>query len=264
MKSRLLLGRCAMIVALTLLAACAFDRPSVRATPNYAGLLSAPGRPTADVARDAMRRPAEILAFSKVGKGQVIFELEAGGGYYTELLSRAVGPAGAVTMHFPPCDPVEFETQYRAAVTARLKDRRLPNVKFSETRFDQLAAASASVDVVTWFQGPHELWFRQAAVPNGLGDPVASFADIFRILKPGGYLILMDHAAASGSPVTAGHDLHRIDPAHINSLAVRAGFILDQESALLSQPRDDHTQSAFAPAIRGKTDQFLLRYRKPG
>jgi predicted methyltransferase len=227
--------------------------------PDYAALLTATDRIAADAARDPMRHPADVLAFSKIMTGNTVFEVEAGGGYYTELLSRAVGPTGKVIMQ----GPKEFDSFYTKDVAARLASNRLPNVTVSSTHFDALEAADGSVDVVTWFQGPHELFFKPSDNPGGLGDPVKSYAEVFRVLKPGGYFVIMDHAAPTGAPTTTGNDLHRIDPMVVKAAATTAGFVLDEESAILANPADDHSKVVFDPSIQGKTDQFLLRYKKP-
>ncbi len=256
--------------AFAVLAACAEKEAEVAAapetpveaapaTPDYAAILLAGDRLVADAGRDADRKPAEVLAFSKVLPGHTVFEMEAGGGYYTELLSRAVGPTGKVHMQAP----AEFESFYKEDQAARLANNRLPNVVTTQSHFDQLDAPDASVDVVTWFQGPHEVYFKPPETPGGFGDAAASHAAVFRILKPGGYYVVMDHAAAAGAPETTGGDLHRIDPAIIKSTIEAAGFVLEEESALLANPSDDYTKGVFDPAVRGKTDQFLLRYRKP-
>jgi predicted methyltransferase len=237
----------------------AAETPAPVAAPDYAALLLASDRPVADAGRDELRKPAAVLAFSKIMPGQTVFEIEAGGGYYTELLSHAVGPTGKVTMQ----SPKEFESFYGKDLEARLADNRLANVTSTQSLFDTFEAPDGSVDVVTWFQGPHELYFKPDNIPGGLGDPVKSFAEVNRILKPGGYFIIMDHAAAAGAPSTTGNDLHRIDPMLVKAAATAAGFVLEEESPLLANPEDDHTKGVFDETVRGKTDQFLLRYQKP-
>ena len=260
---------CVSLIALMALAACGPEteapaetaalESAAPATPDYAALLSAADRLPADVERDAARKPAEVLAFSKIMPGNTVFEMEAGGGYFTDLFSRAVGPDGKVIMQ----QPKEFENFYTDAIAAHVGNNRLPNVTTSNSMFDKLDAPDASVDVVTWFQGPHELHCKKECGDLALGDPTATFAEISRILKPGGYLVIIDHAAAQGAPVTTGNDLHRIDPMQVKSLATAANFALEEESNLLANAEDDHTKGVFDPAIRGKTDQFLLRYKKP-
>ena len=261
----------ASALALALVAACGPEtpvpdipepevvaEPAPPIAPDYATLVAAPGRIDGDAAKDAARKPADVLAFSKVMKGATVLELEAGAGYYTELLSRAVGPTGKVIMQAPK----EFENFYKDALAARMKDNRLANVTVSWSPFDKLEAADASVDVVTWFQGPHELWCKAACGNIPMGAPAASFAEIARVLKPGGYFVVMDHSAVAGAPDTAGNDLHRIDAAIVKPMIEAAGFAQEEESQLLANAADDRTKGVFDPSIQGRTDQWLIRYKK--
>jgi len=233
--------------------------PAAPAAPDYAAAVAAADRSAEDKERDAARKPAEVLAFSKVMTGQTVLEVEAGTGYYTALLSKVVGPTGKVIMQNP-----NFGPEFNAQIAKRNEGGRLTNVSSSQTMFDALEPADATVDVVTWFQGPHELYYKPKEAPAGFGDPVKAYAEAFRVLKPGGYFVIMDHAAAAGAPVTAGNDLHRIDPKLVKDAATAAGFTLEEESAILANAADDHTKGVFDDSIRHKTDQFLLRYKKPG
>jgi predicted methyltransferase len=270
MKRNILMLAGASALALTMLAACGGEttapetpvaetpaEPPPAAEPDYAAVLASDRLPD-DAARDAARKPAEVMAFSKIMPGQTVLELEAGGGYYTELFARAVGPNGKVIMQ----SPKEFESFYKKTLDVRLADNRLPNVTVSNTMFDKLDAADASVDVVTWYQGPHELWCKKECGDLPMGEPSAVFADIARVLKPGGYFVVMDHATVAGAPATTGNDLHRLDAAIVKPLIEAAGFTLEEESPLLANAADDHSKTVFDPAIQGQTDQYLLRYRK--
>jgi len=217
-------------------------------------------RPDADLSRDALRRPDEVLAFSGVRPGLTILELEAGDGYFTELFSHAVGPDGRVLMQNPP----EFRSLVGPALGARLAGNRLANVVEEWTPFSALAAPPASVDLVTWLQGPHELFYRPEGATTALGAPEQVYPAIFKTLKPGGYFVVLDHAAVQGAPAETGHTLHRIDPARVRASAAAAGFVMEEESAVFSNPADSHDVSVFDDAIRGRTDQFLFRFVKPG
>ncbi len=220
-------------------------------------VVANPSRPAEDRADDNMRLPAKVLAFTAIEPGMTVFEIESGRGYYTELFSALVGPEGAVIMH----SPESFDSFLTDLVAERLAGNRLPNVRLSKTNFDVLDAADSSVDIATWFLGPHDLYFMPGGV--SLGEPEKAFAEIFRILKPGGALVVLDHAATPGAPETTGGTVHRIDPAIVKALAAAAGFTLVDESGVLSNPDDDYSMSVFDPAVRRKTDRFLLKYRKP-
>ena len=215
-------------------------------------------RPEEDRKDDAMRNPAAVLAFTGIEPGATVFEMEAGRGYYTELFSALAGPDGTVVMQNPP----GFDGFLGDAVAARLADNRLPNVRLSKSAFDMLDAPDASVDVVTWFLGPHELYFTPSDGVS-LGGVEETYQDVMRILKPGGFFVVLDHAAAAGAPQTTGGSLHRIDPAIIKGLVEAAGFELVAESDALRNPDDDHMMGVFDPAVRRKTDRFLLKYQKP-
>lgn len=231
----------------------------VAAAIDYAVFVETPGRPDADILQDATRKPAEVLALFAPQPGDTILEIEAGGGYFTEFLSRAVGPGGTVYMQ----NPAAFDAFIGEGGPPRLKDGRLANVTYLKTNFDAFALPDASVDIATWFQGPHELWYTPEGAPEGLGDPERSFPEIARVLKSGGQFVVIDHVAPEGSPPTTGGDTHRIDPAHIIAMAQAAGFVLETDSALLRNPADDGLKNVFDPEIRGKTDQALLIFRKP-
>lgn len=248
-------------LALTLvISACASSAPTPEVTPapDYAAVVADAARPAEDVARDAARQPAAILALAGVEPGDIVLEIEAGGGYFTELLSRAVGTEGTVYMQ----NPAAFDAFLGDTVPKRL-DGRLANVTYLKSDFDAFGLPDASVDIATWFQGPHELWYIPEGTTEKLGDPEKSFSEIARVLKPGGTFIVIDHVAPAGAPPTTGGDTHRIDPAIIRDMAVAAGFTLREESNIFQNPEDDGLTNVFDPAIRGKTDQAVLIFKRP-
>ncbi len=229
---------------------------------DYAALAAAsvanPSRPEADVADDEMRKPAEVLTFIAIEPGMTVLELEAGTGYYTELYSSIVGADGEVIMQ----NPQGFDNFLGDSLEVRLADDRLANVRSSRTDFDALDPADGSVDIATWILGPHELYFTPAG-GEGFGEVDASYSQVMRVLKPGGTFVILDHAAAPGSPETSGDTVHRIDPAIVKGLAEAAGFVLIDESDILHNPDDMYDMGVFDPAVRRKTDRFLLKYQKP-
>lgn len=249
----LLFAACAQEPAPADALAAAGDDAAARA----AAVLADPARLEADRADDSLRKPANVLAFIDIEPGMKIFEMEAGAGYYTELFSPLVGPDGEVVMQ----NPESFDNFLGDTVPNRVNGR-LENVRISKTNFDALDAADGSIDLVTWMLGPHELYF----TPNGvdtLGDDSGAFAEIMRILKPGGTLIILDHAAAAGSPASTGGTLHRIDPALVMQLTEEAGFKMTGESDVLRNPDDQLDVGVFDPLVRRKTDRFLFKFKKP-
>ena len=226
------------------------------ADANVAAALSNADRPSADAEADEKRMPAQVLAFAGLEAGMDVLELEAGGGYYTEILSRSVGTNGSVILQHAP-DLMGFVGD---GIDLRTANNRLPNVTVSITQFDDLDAADNSIDMVTWIQGPHELGFEPDG--NSLGDAAGSFREIARVLKPGGVLVASDHQAPDGAGLEAGGTLHRIEESWVTELAEAAGLSVAATSNLLKNSDDPLTDGVFAPAIRGTTSQVLVLYRK--
>jgi predicted methyltransferase len=243
-------------VCILALAACATPSGPAPLQPAADMILGAATRPATDKANDIRRKAAEGLAFMKVRPGSVIVDMEAGSGYWSEILARATGPRGSVTMQ----NPSAFETRLAGPIDTRLGANGLTNIRKSFTNFDALEAATGSVDMVTWVQGPHELYFTP---PSGsLGNPTKAFQEIARVLKRGGVFVVIDHSAIAGQPASTGQTLHRIDPALTIASAAAVGLMLESRGDFLANPADPKTKSAFDPSIRGTTDQHALRFVK--
>jgi predicted methyltransferase len=228
--------------------------PSLADPPaTLAAAVADPARPAADVARDADRKPLEMLAFAQVKPGDTVLELIPGGGYFTRLLAKAVGPTGVVLAASPAVIPGADKVAKEIAA-----DPRYGNVK--AVGFDGPTLMDPQqVDVIFTAQNYHDLHLTQAKQDVPLLDRL-----FFDKLKHGGLLIIIDHAALPGSPVVATADtLHRIDPAVVKTEVEGAGFVFDGESPVLRNPDDPHTKIVFDPSIRGKTDQFVFRFKKP-
>lgn len=231
--------------------------PAAAQTPAKAvqAALADPSRPAADRARDAARKPAQILAFAGVKPGDKVADFIMGGGYWTRILAGAVGPRGKVYA-YQPAEFIAFRAAYGTEQDAAVKG--LANVVPSRDSLT-VAAFPEPLDLIFTSQNWHDFHLNMAPP----GSAAAMAAHLFSLLKPGGTLLVIDHAAAAGAPLSVADTLHRIDPAKARAEIEAAGFVLEAESPLLRNPADPKTALVFSPAIRGKTDQFVYRFRKP-
>jgi len=250
MKSAVMLGA---VLALTLSTGAAYAKPSAAVVAAVADK----GRPEADTKRDAARKPAEMLEFAGIKPGQTVVDFLPGGGYFTRIFSKAVGPKGTVYAAYPPprapADPAKPPPTPAAQTIAA--DPAYANVKPLQVAMATFAIP-AKADVVWTSQNYHDLH-------NVKGLDLAAFnKQIFDALKPGGVYVVLDHVA---DPKTADatSTVHRIDPAVVRREVEAAGFKFDGESDVLRNPADDHSKPVFDPAVRGHTDQFVYKFRKP-
>lgn len=225
----------------------------------YESVAAAPDRLPGDYERDADRKPAIVLEFLRIQPGQRVLELFSGGGYYTELLSRIVGPDGKVIAQTNEAY-VGFAGQ---EFVDRHADGRLENVEVLMAENNELELDAASLDAVLIVLGYHDLYY--AAPERGWPrfDVEKFLAELHNGLKPGGVLGIVDHMAEPGSPRETGGTVHRIDSAVVIEDVEAAGFMLDATSDALQNPDDNYSKSVFDPSVRGKTDRFILRFVKP-
>lgn len=228
--------------------------------PAATAAIADPGRPATDTAQDASRHPAEMVAFSRVKAGDKVMDIWPGKGYWTRLFSTTVGAKGKVYAYVP-AEIAEFKSDPVAIAKAVAAEPGRGNVKeFS----DPLAAPPPAefrntLDVVWTFENYHD--FHDSFMKGA--DVDAFNRAVFMSLKPGGYYVVVDHAAVAGTGLSHTEDLHRIDPATIKAEVEKAGFVLDAESKVLANPADPRTAKVFDPAIRGNTDRVAYRFRKP-
>lgn len=214
-------------------------------------------RPAEDVARDADRKPAEMIAFAMVGDGQTVVDMLPGGGYFTRLFAQAVGSKGHVVALVP--SQLAARNPKAATVIQDLaKEPAYANVTAAIRGLADIGA-DASVDRVWTSQNYHDL--HNPALPADTALQVDK--RVFAALKPGGYFVVLDHSAAAGSGLRDVSTLHRIDIDAVKAEVTAAGFKLDAESHLLANAGDDRSKNVFDPSVRGKTDQFILRFVKP-
>jgi predicted methyltransferase len=251
-----LLPAAALAAALMFAAGCA----SAASIPsNIATAVGEGNRPDADKQRDANRKPAETLSFTGIKPGEQIAELVPGGGYYTRIFSKAVGSSGHVyaLVPAPRADAPADAPDFAARVKEIAADPNYSNVSVVVEPFSQLAVP-APVDLVWTSQNYHD-FHNFPGLDVGVLNKM-----VFDDLKPGGIYLILDHSAEVGSGTRDTKTLHRIDPAAVKKEVLAAGFVFVGSSDLLHQASDDHTLKVFDPTVRGKTDQFILKFRKPG
>ena len=229
--------------------------PAAKGGADLTAALASANRPAEDTVRDADRKPAELMQFFGVKPGMTTVDIIALGGYVTEVLSVAVGPKGKVYAQNPPIALQLRDGMYAKQITDRLANDRLPNV----VRVDADLPASSqippgSVDVAITAMNYHDVRNRN---PD---DGVAFLKAIYTMLKPGGVLGVTDHVGNDGAN---NAQLHRIPKHFLIDDAKAAGFVVDGESDMLAHAADDHSKMVFDPTLRGKTDQFVVRLRKP-
>lgn len=233
-------------------AACLAALPmaaSAQAPAYVTAALSDAGRPASDKDRDAGRKPAEMLTFAQVKPGQTVMDLLPGGGYFTRILAKAVGPDGKVY--------AATSGAYAKQIEPVAKDPAYANVAVVEP---PIAAKPAEpLDLIFTAQNYHDLHLKQLNL-----DVPAFNKALFEALKPGGLLVVVDHTAPAGAPIEVADSLHRIDPAIVRKELEAAGFEFVAESDAVRNPADPKTANVFDPSIRGKTDQFVFKFRKPG
>jgi predicted methyltransferase len=218
-----------------------------------------PSRRAADRERDERRQASAVLEFFGIQPGMSVLDLYSGGGYYTELLSFVVGDAGRVVAH--------NNTPYLTFAKDELDDRytpdRLTNVERLVAENNDLQLPARTFDAVLMILAYHDVYYVDEASGWTRIDGPKLLAQIYQSMKPGGMLGVIDHAAESGAPPETGGTLHRIDPAVLKADITAAGFNFEAESNILRNPADDRSRSPFDPALRGRTDRVVFRFRKP-
>lgn len=222
------------------------------ATPDYVTQAVADStRPTADTDHDALRLPAETIAFAGVKPGMKVAEFFPGGGYFTRPLSDVVGPGG----HIYGIENAKWDDGSDAKVAAAVKNH---NVSMQMARFGEFTLPE-KVDLAWITQNYHDLHIAK----YGPVDMAAFNRHVYDSLKPGGIYFILDHQANPGTGEAQIAALHRIEKAQVIREVEAAGFKLVAEGNALHRTTDDHTKSVFDKSIRGHTDQFMLRFVKP-
>ena len=242
----------AVAAALVLSACGSVAGPSPQLAGLYDAVVADPRRPADEVARDPFRHPADMLAFARIEPGDKVADIRPGAGYFTRLFAPVVGDAGKVYA-FVPNRTAERENPRADALVAAWSNVVRVNVDLNTLSFPE------PLNVVWMSQEYHDFH-----IPAFNTDVATMNRAIFAALKPGGLFIVIDHAGRPGTGHSEVLSLHRIEGASLRAEVEAAGFVFDGETTVLANPADDRTVNVFDEAIRGRTDQVVYRFRKPG
>jgi predicted methyltransferase len=219
-------------------------------TARMRAALAVAERSQENKARDADRKPIETVKFLGIKTGDTAVDMIAEAGYFTEVLAAAVGPKGHVYMQNPPF----LAEREPKDMIARLGNVETLHVPFSE------AGLTGKIDDVVTAMNLHDIYNGFGNQPGGEAPAVELLKAIYAALKPGGVLGVIDHVGIAGQD---NAKLHRMLPQQARDVLKKVGFTIEAESNLLANPADDHTKVVFDPSVRGHTDQFMFRARKP-
>jgi len=248
-----------LVITVPTYAGAAPSVESAEMVPDFAAAVTAPGRDEADIKLDESRKPAEVLTFMGLETGDIVLDIFAGGGYYSEIMGRAVGPNGSVIAVNPP----QFTTSHQSKAKWVGVTARQSNVTMVPSQLPDYAPPANSVDFAMLHLIYHDFYWESEQYKFERMDPTIVLANLYTGMKPGAIVAVIDHVGASGDTREVVEKTHRIDPATVRSDFLKAGFVLNGESEMFANPDDDLAINVFDPAVRGKTSRFVMRFRKP-
>ena len=243
-------------VAPLLLLACS-DVGAPKAGMSIAQAVADPARPAAYKAADALRKPAETLAFSGVKPGMIVGEFYPAGGYFTRMISDVVGPSG----HVLAIENAGWNDTVKDD-RAMLAEGKWNNVSLDVQPFGTVRFAQP-LDLAWVTQNYHDLKIPQYGPGGKAVDTISFDRAVYAALKPGGIFFILDHQGPPGMTPIDIAKMHRINRDVVVKEVTSAGFKLAGEGDFLRRPGDDHTKPIFDPSIRGHTDQYALKFVKP-
>jgi len=212
-------------------------------------------RTPADRERDLRSHPEEVLEFAGLKPGMTVLDLFGGAGYYSEIMGHVVGPKGKVYLH----NNAAYLSFVRKSLDERFARGEMINVVRHDAEIGELGIPDESVDLVLMAMTYHDLYYKTEGWDL---DPVSFFGEIYNLLKPGGVLLVIDHAALPDTGSTQAQLLHRIDEKFAREDIESRGFKYVGSLDVLRNPADDRTRSVFDAEIRGHTDRFIHKYIK--
>ena len=242
------------------LALCAAPLAGLSAAPaNVAAAVAAQGRTPDNVKLDEGRKPAELLRFFGLQTRTQVLDMFGANQYWAELIAPAIGPKGHVTVW----QPTQFLNDERRKTFGEFAARQ-KNVTLISSPFEAPELPANKFDFALINLDYHDVYWENPQRKIVRMEPDAWLKTFYASLRPGAIVGVVDHVAVTGSdPRESVEKLHRIDPAVVKADFKRAGFVLEAESDLYRNPADDHSLLVFDPKIRGKTDRFVLKFRKP-
>jgi len=246
-----------LILATAIVVAC----PAVAAAAPAdvaSATANAAARSADNVKLDESRKPAEVLQFLGLKRGMQAIDLFGGNRYWAEIMSPAVGPKGHVTVW----EPTQFYDKDSHEKFAAFQ-QKTPNTHLIVSPFEAMTLEPSAYDFMMINLNYHDVYWESAKYGVKRMEPDTFLKTVFAAMKPGGIVGIIDHVGAPGDTRAIVEKVHRIDPAVVKADFERAGFKLEAESNLLRNPADDHSLLVFDEKIRGKTDRFVYRFRKP-
>jgi predicted methyltransferase len=247
-------------LGLALLGLFALASANSRGTDGYDAAVQHPGRSSDDLKRDSLDHPAEVLRLAGIKPGMQVADYLAGDGYYSELLSYIVGPKGHVLL----INNAAYDEWSENHWQDRLANGRLPNVEHRTMEVEHLGLPDRSLDAILLIKVYHDLYWVATEGPWPKIDPAVALAEIARVVKPGGVLLLVDHSAKPGTGSADAGRLHRIDEEYARHDFEKYGFRFVSKSDVVRRPDDPRDQITYKGPMVGKTDRFVMVFRKTG
>jgi len=205
-------------------------------------------------------KQSELIRFARVEAGSTVIDVYPGDGDWTRLFSEAVGPEGRV-FGFVPTEILDMKDDQIDVMRTLAKEPGRQNVEGVSADIVAMPEATQTADVLWMHLFYHDL---HTSLIQARGATAADFnRAVFERLRPGGFYVIVDHAAGTGTGTSDTQSLHRIDPASVREEVEAAGFVLDAESTVLKNASDPHSDKVFNPSIKGETDRFAYRFMRP-
>ena len=249
-----------LLAAAVFAIAAAISSGACSAADRFDAAVSAPGRNAGDDKRDAVDHPAEVLRLTGIGQRMHVADVLAGDGYYSELLAHLVGPQGHVLM----INNSSFDKWSDGPRQKRLADNRLPNVEYQVVDLDHMNLAANSLDAIVLSKVYHDLYWVDATGEWPKFDVSGVLDQLVTALKPGGVLLLVDHSAKAGHGNSDASTLHRIEESYAQHDFEKRGLRVIGHSDALRMADDKRDSVSYKPPMLGKTDRFVLVFRKQG